>query len=115
MAKFNVSELRDKVLASDDIKFDEVYVKEWDVTLPVKTLSASEMKEVQKHDKDSIRMMIMAVLYGCKTSSGEAVFKKEDLAKFESEKSLGAIGKVAEKIMELSGMSEDTVQEAKKD
>lgn len=114
MAKvYDIAAIREKVMASDDIQYDEVYVEEWDVTLPVKTLSASEMKEVQKYDKDVIRMMIVAILNGCKTKDGEAVFKQSDLAKFEKDKSLGAISKVAERIMQMSGMSDGAVKEAK--
>ena len=115
MAKFDVTALREKVLASDDIKYDEVYVAEWDVTLPVKSLSATEMKELYKHDKDPIRMAILSVLFGCKTKDGEAVFKREDLAKFETEKSFGAIQTVSEKILSISGMDDDAVSEAKND
>lgn len=113
MTKFDVKALRDKVLASDDIKFDEVFVPEWDVTLPVKTLSASEMKKVMKYQDDSIRMMILAVLYGCKTKEGEAVFDEKDLAQFEANKAFGPITKVASKVLELSGFDEETVKDSK--
>ena len=113
MTKFDVKALRDKVMASDDIKFDEVFVPEWDVTLPVKTLSASEMKKVMKYQDDSIRMMILAVLYGCKTKEGEAVFDEKDLAQFEANKAFGPITKVATKVLELSGFDEETVKDSK--
>lgn len=112
-SKFDVKALRDKVLNSDDIKYDEILVSEWDVTLPVKTLSSSEMKKVMKFQDDNVRMMILAVLYGCKTSDGDAVFTETDLAKFESDKAFAPIAKVAGRIMELSGFSEDSVADAK--
>src|SRR5690625_4608759 len=105
--KFDVKALRDKVLNSDDIQYDEIYVKEWDVTLPVKTLSTSEMKEVMKYQDDQVRMMILAVLHGCKTEDGEEVFNKTDLAKFEKEKAFGPVTKVATKILEISGFNEE--------
>lgn len=113
MTKFDVRALREKVLATDDIKYDEVEVKEWDVVLPIKTLSSAEMKKVMKTKDDNIRMMILAVLYGCKTREGEAVFEEKDLAKFESEKAFAPIAKVASRILELSGMSEETVSDSK--
>lgn len=113
MTKFDVKALRDKVMASDDIKYDEVFVSEWDVTLPVKTLSSAEMKKVMKSQDDNIRMMILAVLYGCKTPEGEAVFEEKDLAKFETEKAFGPIAKVASKVLELSGFDEESVKESK--
>lgn len=112
--KFDVKALREKALSSDDIKFDEVHVDAWDVTLPVKTLSSSEMKKVMKYKDDEIRMMIFAVLHGCKTEDGEAVFQETDLAKFESEKSIGPISKIAEKVFELSGFNEEATEQAKK-
>lgn len=113
MTKFDVKALREKVLASDDIKYDEVYVEEWDVTLPVKTLAGAEMKKVMKFQDDNIRMMILAVLYGCKTREGEAVFEEKDLAKFEADKAFGPIVKVAERVLELSGFNGEAVKDAK--
>jgi len=111
--KFDVKALRDKVLNSDDIKYDEVHISEWDVDLPVKTLSSSEMKKVMKYQDDNIRMMIFAVLYGCKTQAGESVFDEKDLAKFEADKAFGPIAKVAGKVMELSGFDAESVADAK--
>lgn len=113
--KFDVKQLREKVLSSEDIQYGEVYVEAWDVTLPIKTLSTKEMKEVTRYNDDSIRMMILAVLYGCKTREGEAVFEKTDLAKFETEKSFAPIAKVAQEVMKLSGLSDDAVLDAKND
>lgn len=112
--KFDVKALRQKALSTNDIQYDEVYVKEWDVTLPVKTLSSAEMKQVMKHKDDEVRMMNLAVLYGCKTEDGEAVFEREDLAKLEAEKSFGAITKIAEKVFDISGFSDKADDDAKK-
>ena len=115
MSKFDVKALREKVMQSDDIQYDEVYVKEWDVTLPVKTLSANELKQVTKHKKDELRMLSLAVIHGCKTSDGEAVFQATDLATLEDRKSFGAIQRIAGKVFEMSGFDEDAEQEAKND
>lgn len=114
MAKtYDIQALRQKVLAADDIQHDEVYVSEWDVTLPVATLSASDMKQVMKSQDDTVRMMILAVLNGCRTPDGQKVFTPEDLAQFESNKGFGPITKVAEKVLELSGFDEKAVKDAK--
>lgn len=115
MAKFDVTALREKVMASDDVVFDEVYIEEWDTKLPIKTLAPSDLKKVMKYESDSVRMAILAVIYGCKTPQGEAVFTEKDLAKFETEKSFGAIMKVAEAVFEISGYSEKATEEAKND
>jgi hypothetical protein len=113
MTKFDVKALRDKVMGSDDIQYEEVYVKEWDTTLPVKTLAASELKQVMKYQKDQVRMLVLAVIYGCKTKGGEAVFKDTDLAVLEAEKSFGAIQTIAEKVLEMSGFYDKAEDEAK--
>ncbi|PAE24079.1 hypothetical protein [Bacillus sp. 7894-2] len=115
MAKFDVKALREKVLASDDIQYGEVYVDEWDVTLPIKTLASNEMKQVMKFRSDMVRMMNLAVIYGCKTKEGESVFNEKDLAKLEAEKSFGAIQKIAGKILEMSGFYDGAENEAKND
>lgn len=114
MAKtYDIQALRQKVLAADDIQYDEVYIEEWDATLPVATLSASDMKKVMKSQDDTVRMMILAVLYGCKTPDGQTVFKPEDLAQFEHNKGFGPITKIAEKVLDLSGFDDKAVKEAK--
>lgn len=114
MANFDVKAIREKVMASDDIKFDEVYVKEWDISMPVKTLASKDMKKVMEYREDLLRMQALAVIYGCVTEDGEKVFKDEDLAKLENEKSIGAITTIAEKVFEISGLDDKAVDEAKK-
>jgi hypothetical protein len=111
--KFDVKALREKVLASDDIQYDEVYVKQWDATLPVKTLASNELKQVMKYQKDQVRMLNLAVIYGCKTEDGESVFNEKDLAKLEAEKSFGAIQTIAEKVLEMSGFYDKAEENAK--
>lgn len=111
--KFDVKSLREKVMASDDIKYDEVPVKEWGVTMPVRTISPSDLKKVMKYKDDPIRMAALSVIYGCKTREGEAVFEDRDLAKLEAEKSFGAIQAISERVLELSGFGDKAVDEAK--
>jgi hypothetical protein len=111
--KFDVQALREKVLAHDDIVYDEVYVEDWDVTLPVKTLASADLKKVMRFKDDPIRMSALAVIYGCVTEDGERVFKETDLAKFENEKSFGPIQTIAERVLELSGFGDKAVDEAK--
>jgi hypothetical protein len=113
--KFDVKALRQKVLSSEDVIYESFHVKEWDADLPIKTLTAPEIKKLMKHKDDTVRMMILAVLYGCKTSDGEAVFEESDLAKFEADKSFGPISKIGKRIMEISGLNETADKEAKND
>jgi hypothetical protein len=113
--KFDVKALRQKVLSSEDVIYEALYVKEWDAELPIKTLTAPELKKLMKQKDDHIRMTILAVLYGCKTREGEAVFEEADLAKFESDKSFGPVAKLGKRIMEISGLNEGADQAAKND
>lgn len=115
MSKFNVKELREKVMATDDVQYDAVYVDKWDVELPVRTLKGADLKKVMKHKDDPIRMTCLAVIYGCVTKEGEAVFSDKDLAQFESDKSFKAVSEVAKRIFELSGLDDKAVDEAKND
>jgi hypothetical protein len=111
--QFDVKALRQKVLDTEDVIYDSFYVKEWDAELPIKTLTAPELKQLMKHKNDEIRMTILAVLYGCKTREGEAVFTETDLAAFETKKSFGPIAKLGGKILEISGLGKDAEKDAK--
>jgi hypothetical protein len=112
--KFDVKALREKVLSTDDVVYTDFYVEQWDAELPIKTLTAPEIKKLLKYKDDEIRMTILAVLYGCKTREGESVFEETDLAKFETEKSFGPIAELGAKILEISGLGKKAVVDAKK-
>ncbi len=113
--KFDVKALREKVLNNSDVVYDSVYVKEWDVELPIRTIPTADLKKIMKHQDDQVRMAILGVLYGCVTQEGEKVFEDTDLAKFETEKSFGPVAKLSKEIFEISGLSETAVDEAKND
>jgi hypothetical protein len=113
--KFDVKALRQKVLDTEDVIYDTFFVKEWDTELPIKTLTAPELKKLMKYKNDEIRMTILAVLYGCKTPDGESVFEETDLAAFETGKSFGPIAKLGGKILEISGLGKDAEKQAKND
>lgn len=110
---FDVKAIREKVVASDDVQHDAVYVKEWDAELPVRTLMGDDLKKVMKYQDDPIRMTCLAVIYGCVTQEGEKVFVETDLAMFEKGKSFKAITHVAKRIFELSGLDEQAAEQAK--
>jgi hypothetical protein len=118
--KFDVKELRQKALATDDIKNDVVYVEEWDAEFPVQSLKAKDLKAVLtqskngKGDRDEIRLMCLAVLYGCRTPEGERIFTDDDLAQFENTKAAKPIMTIGAKIMDISGFNEKAKEEAVK-
>lgn len=113
--KFDVKALREKALNTDDVKYDTVTIEEWDnAEMPVRTLTTPAIKKIMAQKEDEVRMMILAVLYGCVTEDGEAVFEDEDLAVFESDKkSFAPITKLGTVIMELSGLNEQAKPAAK--
>lgn len=114
--KFDVKALREKVMSTDDVIYDSVYVEQWDTELPVKSLTAPELKKLRKHKDDEIRMMILAVLHGCVTKEGEKVFEETDLAQFESgKKSFAPITAIANKVLEISGLAPKADKDAKND
>lgn len=113
MTKIDIQALREKVLASEDVVYDTVFVKAWDVELPVRTLMGADLKKVMKFKDDPIRMTCLAVIYGTMTEDGERVFAETDLAKFESDKSFKALAAVAKRIFEISGLDEGAADEAK--
>lgn len=113
MAQFDAKQLREKVMATDDVQHDSVYVKEWDVELPVRTLQGADLKQVMKFTDDPIRMTCLALIHGCVTPEGEKIFQPTDLAKFEDGKSFKAVTHVAKRIFELSGLDEGAADEAK--
>lgn len=115
--KFDVKALKQKALQSDDVVYDTFYVKKWDAEFPIKTLVGADVKAVMKHRDDPIRSAILAVVYGCVTPDGERVFdnEREAVAAFETTKGIGEITQLAKRIMEISGLSDIAVSEAKND
>lgn len=121
MSQFDVKKLREKALQSDDIKNDIIYIEEWDAEFPVQSLRTKDLKSVLQQSKtgngeqrDEVRMACLAVLYGCRTPDGSAIFTREDLAAFEEQKAAAPLMKISAKIMEISGFTDKkAVQEAK--
>lgn len=119
--KFNVKELREKALQTDDIKRGSVYVDEWGAEFPVRSLSGKGLKDVMtksknaKGERDEIRMALLAAIIGCADETGERVFSDTDLAVFESDtKSAAPILKIGKAVLELSALSDGAKDGAKK-
>lgn len=115
--QFDVRALKQKALASDDIVYDSVYIEKWDAEFPVKTLVGADLKAVMKHRDDPIRMAILAVVYGCVTPDGERVFdnEREAVATFETSKGIAEITQLSKKILEISGLGNESSAQAKND
>ena len=114
--------LRDKILSTEDIPSEKMHVKEWDVELLIKGMSAGERVTLMQNAYDQKTQQVnMAAVYpdivvSCvhDPDSGEALFTPADKDVLMS-KSSAAIESIASVGMRLSGMGNDEQDEAGKD
>ena len=127
MSKFNVKEIRKKVLETDDRVFGTVEVDEWDgVEIPFISLTMRERRRIREKSikmlddgtpkVDSEQMEIQAFIEACKDhDTEEKIFSQGDVEALW-DKNSNAISKVANKILNTSDMEksgEEKVEEAK--
>jgi len=113
--------LRDQILAAQDIPSEELHVKEWDVTVLVKGMSAGERITLMQNAYDQKTQQVnMAAVYpdvvvSCvhDPESGEAIFTPSDKDALMS-KSSAAIESIAAVGLRLSGIGADVEDEAGK-
>jgi len=112
--------LRDRIFAKDDIIKEKVEVEEWGVTVEVRSMTGREraqsMKEYvdEEGNVDAERLypaLIVATVYD--PTTGEPVFQPEDAASLNLKNS-GALEKLAQVAIRLSGMGQKAVDEAGK-
>lgn len=114
--------LRDKILAAQDIPTETVTIPEWDVTLLVKGMSAGDRIELMQTAFDvntgQVNMSIVypdvAVACAFDPETGEPVFTDEDKTAILS-KSSAAVEKLANVGLRLSGIGKDEQDAAGKD
>jgi len=113
--------LRDRILAADDIGRTTVDVPQWGVQVEVRTMSAGKRSRMLQTctlpdgtvDLDRLYpMLIIATVFD--PADGERIFTEEDITLLQ-EKSASAIEFVAQKAMEMSGMTAKAVDEEGKD
>ena len=113
--------LRDRILAAEDIGKETLTVDQWGVDLEVRTMSAGQRSQMlQKCTLDDgtvdldllYPMLVIATVFDPET--GEQVFTPEDMAGLQ-EKSANSIELVAQKAMEMSGMTAEAVDDEGKD
>lgn len=107
--------LRDRILSSQDIKSNIVHVEAWEVDIDIRTITAVERsrlvasctKEDGNIDMEKMYpMLIVSAVFDPET--GEKVFSAEDMELIQN-KSASAVEFVAQKVMELSGMTPKAV------
>jgi len=113
--------LRDKILAAQDIPSETLTVKEWDVTVLVKGMSAGERITLMQNAYDQTTQQVnMAAVYpdvvvACvhDPDTGEALFTTADKDALMS-KSSAAIESIAAVGLRLSGIGAESEDEAGK-
>ena len=113
--------LRDRILDADDIGRELVDVPQWGVEVEVRTMSAGKRSRMLQTcalpdgsvDLDRLYpILIVATVFD--PDSGERVFTEADMEALQ-EKSAASIEFVAQKAMEMSGMTAKAVDEEGKD
>jgi len=113
--------LRDKIMAAEDIPSEVVNVPEWSVEVLVKGMSAGERLRLMSNAFDmntqQVNMSIVYpdVLVACTfdPESGDAVFTEQDKTAILA-KSSAAVERVANVGLKLSGIGKDEQDEAGK-
>ena len=113
--------LRDRILQAKDIQSHSLQVEQWGVALEIRTMTAVERSRLvascTKTDgtvdmEKMYPLLLIAAVYD--PESGEKVFTTEDIPALQ-EKSAAAIELVAQKVMEVSGMTPKAVDVEGKD
>lgn len=109
--------LRDRILQSNDIQKSNLTVEQWGAELEIRTMTAVERSRLvstcTKPDgtvdmEKMYPLLLIAAVYDPET--GEKVFTAEDMGALQ-DKSAAAIELVAQKVMEVSGMTAKAVDE----
>jgi len=120
--KLNAGELRNKILSSNDIKTEKMYVPEWDVEILITSMTLAERKKLRESssskmtadgtfaDMDPEQLEAGILISNIKDLDGNPIFTKEDAAEL-MKKNSAVTTKIASKVLELSGMSSEARKE----
>lgn len=111
---------RDEIFAADDQKVEAVYVAEWGGEVLVRSLTGSERDNYEqsiieqrkggdvryRFDNARAKLCVLSVV----DETGKRLFSHDDIPKFGSKNS-NAVQKVFNKARELSGLSEEDIEE----
>lgn len=112
--------LREKIFGIDDAKKELVEVKEWGISIEVRSMSALERsrlleKVVDGKGKVNFELLYPSVVIACSfdPETGEKIFTPEDFAAL-NEKNAGALEHITKVALKLSGLDVDSVGESLK-
>lgn len=100
--------LRDRILAANDLKTKSVFIAEWDLELTVRELSGGERDEIFRLHEESadITAVCRTIEIGAIDENGARVFEDGDAEKLAG-KSDAALTTMYSEIMKLSGCNLD--------
>ena len=106
---------REEILNVKDIKKEEVFVKEWNGTVLVQSLSGKKRSEIMDYAMNDKGKLISGRLYPALMVAGvvEPEFTRPDSDALLGKNS-GALERVCKVIMRLSGISSDDLDETGK-
>lgn len=112
-----------RISAAADMASKDLYIPEWGVTLRLQSmnldaaretrsyLSGTEESDVGERLTGYENILLMSCVY---TQSGEPLFPTEESLQVLSDKSADVIRRIVEEASEISGLREDSVEEAEK-
>lgn len=105
---------RESILNVDDLRREEMEIPEWKGVITVRSLRGSERDRwardvLDERGKPKENLNAMLIYYGCE----EPKFEKEDIEILQ-QKSVAVTERIVRKIMELSGISLESVDEIRK-
>jgi hypothetical protein len=111
--------LKDKILQASDIKSETMVIDEWDATVEVRSMNGAQRARLMRESFDpetkglnwDYASLILAGVYDPET--GELLFGEGDRNAL-NEKHGGVLEKLAMRVLELSGLSDDSLVEAEK-
>lgn len=127
MATNKADEIRAKILSCEDIKTEIIFIEAWGVDVEVRGFTAKKRAEIYRKARTIIpgtkgRQIVdvdLAKLYPeivvestYVPGTGELVFKSGDIGELNS-KAAGPIAQIADLAVELSGMGQEAIDDAK--
>lgn len=127
MATNKADEIRAKILSSEDISAEVIFIEAWSVDVEVRGFTAKQRADIYRRARTVIpgpkgRPIVdvdLAKLYPeivveCTyiPDSGEKVFKSGDITELNN-KAAGPVAQIADLAVELSGMGREAIDDAK--
>ena len=115
-----MSNLSEIIFATSDIAEETIHVNAWDVDILVKAMTARDRAKMVEQAGGETGMNLeqilpdLVILCSFDTATGERIFQPSDRDALLA-KAADPIEQIAIKAMALSGMSQDSVDEAGKD